>query len=118
MSNESISLLTNAAAKASGEMARKVILFSSGLAPHHFSLGTRVRTFSDLLNLSTLYGPASHSFFSSDQPSLKVSGSLTLSALLSLGLPPKTDVQSGYGPLKVTVASNLSAPCLMSVIES
>ena len=50
------------------EMARKVILSSSGLSPHHFSLGTRVRTFWDLLNLSTLYGPESQSFFSSYQP--------------------------------------------------
>src|SRR5215208_3636349 len=118
MSKASISPFTKAAACASSAMARNVTLSNSGFAPHHLSLGMRVSTFSDLLKLSTLYGPESQSLFRSFQPSLYVSGSLTLSALSTLGTPEKSAVQSGYSALKVTVNSNLSAPALTLATES
>ena len=81
MSKLSSSLLAKAAAVASDEMARNVILSSSGLSPHHLSFGTSVSTFWLLSKLSTLNGPDNQSLFSVFQPLLKVSGSLTLSAL-------------------------------------
>ena len=70
MSKESSSLFANAAAVASDEIARKVIVSSSGLSPHHLSLGTWVSTFWLLSKLSTLNGPDSQSFFRVFQPSL------------------------------------------------